>query len=155
MSLTTIIKQKNISSKFNGELKHPFFKRKGNTLATSLTKHLGLVETALDYILRFYLERTIKKNDITRDWVVYDELLFIKNKLTSKDYKVGNNVIVEAMINYSRYIEYGNITDELFASALKLAKIDNCFLCGYFNDLDEVDSADIEDLKNLYRLSMC
>ena len=56
------------------------------------------------------------------------------------------------MINYSRYIEYGNITDALFTSALKLARLDNCFLCGYFDYLDEVDSADIEDLKNLYKL---
>jgi len=59
MSLTTIIKQKNISSKIN--IKTPFFQKKDDALATPLTKHLGLVETALDYILRFYLERTIKK----------------------------------------------------------------------------------------------
>lgn len=151
MCITKEIEQECIPSKFKRELKHPIFKSKMDHIPTYLTENLDLVGTAFNYILRFYLERTIKSKDIKCDWVAYDELLNIKNKLTSKDYNLGNNVVVEAMINYSRYIEYGNITDALFVSTLKLAKIDMCSPCGHFVDLDEVDSVDIEDLKNLYK----
>lgn len=56
MSLTSVLKQKYIISKFKEELKYPVLGIKDTIKAVPLTKHYSLVGTSFDYLLKFYLE---------------------------------------------------------------------------------------------------
>ncbi|MCD6423793.1 MAG: hypothetical protein J7L42_06740 [Elusimicrobia bacterium] len=68
MSLTSFLKNKDVKDAFKREFKKPQLKLQGELLAPPLTNHYGLVGTAFDYLLRFYIKR-INPNAIEHPWV--------------------------------------------------------------------------------------
>lgn len=151
MSLTTFLKNIEVEKKFKEEIKYPVFKSNAMPLAVPKTKHYSLVGTAFDYLLRFFVE-SINENVSTEGWVAFDGLRDIKNQFPNDVYQTGKNIISSAEKNYKKYLDTKIITNDILIDVLKLAKLDIFFRSGCIDDLNEVDNADVEDLKCLYRL---
>ena len=68
MSLTSLIKNPDVRKKFKDEFPRQPVPRKNDPIAPLLTNHYGLVGTAFDYLLRFYVKR-LNPQAKTLPWV--------------------------------------------------------------------------------------
>lgn len=57
MSLTTVLDNKEIRTKFKQKFKKPRLEYSKNILIESKTKNYGLIGIAFDYLARFYIEK--------------------------------------------------------------------------------------------------
>lgn len=151
MSLTTILRNIEIEKRFKEEIKYPVIKSNAAPLAPPQTKHYSLVGTAFDYLLRFFIE-SINENVNTRQWVAFIGLDNIRKKYSNDVYQTGKDILSSAEKNYIKYLDTKAVTNEMLRDVLRLAKLDIFYRSGCLNDLNEVDDADIEDLKCLYSL---
>jgi len=87
MSLTSFLNNKDVRRKFQEEFPKPTFSIKRELLAPPLTQNYGLVGTAFDYLLRFYI-KYLNPSAITRPWVSESALKVLKK------YKKNNNIII-------------------------------------------------------------
>jgi hypothetical protein len=67
MSLKTFIEDKSVREKFRNSFKKPKIKLKNDIICKPITNDSGLIGTAFDYSLRFYLEHKINKKIIKKD----------------------------------------------------------------------------------------
>jgi len=153
MSLKRFLEKPEVKKKFKDEFTKPRFKYSKELLAEPQTKNYGLVGTAFDYIARFHIEYINKdKTVISRPWVAetYVKRSFLLPARTSK----YEGIIEEAKKRKDRFIENGEMTNELIESALRLSKIDIIHRSAYPEDetFDIVDPKDIEDIWHLYNL---
>jgi hypothetical protein len=165
MSLTNFLKNKDVKEEFARHFPKPRFSLKKDLLAPPRTTHYGLVGTAFDYLLQFYLER-LNPGAITKAWiaewsikspssplltnVVIDidtgKVSFAETKLTRK----AQGIIEQAKAIRSAYFSSGEITDEAIACALRLAQLDPICRIGYIDEnLGIVHSEDVADLRQL------
>lgn len=68
MSLTSLLKNRDVKDKFREEFPKPRFNLKKEILAPPLTNHYSLVGTAFDYLMRFHLER-LNPKAVAHPWV--------------------------------------------------------------------------------------
>lgn len=158
MSLTSLLKNKDVREKFSQEFLKPKFNLKQEILATPITKNYGLVGTAFDYLMRFYLEY-INPNAITKGWVAESSLIIISimEGNESSLYKKAEEIIARAKTIYSNYIKSGEMDDEVIRSAILLAQLDTIFrtqekyilLEQLAENVGIVDEGNVTDLKNL------
>ena len=85
MSLTSFLNKKDVREKFREEFPKPTFNIKKELLAPPFTKRYGLVGTAFDYLLRFYI-KYLNPSAITKPWVAERGLEILKRR-----YKVKKN----------------------------------------------------------------
>ena len=153
MSLTSFIKIKDVKDKFNQEFNKPIFRVKKQILAPPLTKNPQLVGTAFDYLMRFKL-KLINPEAITSDWIAEKVPEIEKNN--NELYEKVTKILKKSKENYQHYLEYTNVNEKcdksLIKSTLLLAKLDNIFRSGSYEDLNVVDDEDIEDLEKLISL---
>ena len=177
MSLTSFLKNKDVKDAFKREFKKPRLKLQGELLAPPLTNHYGLVGTAFDYLLRFYIKR-INPNAIEQHWVseaslhllemahLHDLLEIpevspviqkLKEKITENP-TLSDPIVykkVKEIIQYSKkvrdeFIKTGKMSSDLYKAVLLLAQVDVIYRAGVVDEnLGNVDEKDIEDLKNL------
>jgi len=177
MSLTSFLKDKDVKDAFKREFKKPRLKLQGELLAPPLTNHYGLVGTAFDYLLRFYIKR-INPNAIEQHWVseaslhllemahLHDLLEIpevspviqkLKEKITENP-TLSDPIVykkVKEIIQYSKkvrdeFIKTGKMSSDLYKAVLLLAQVDVIYRAGVVDEnLGNVDEKDIEDLKNL------
>jgi len=119
-------------------------------LAPPLTKHYGLVGSAFDYLLRFFIERQ-NQNASRYTWVAHLSLTLLSEN--SRIFRIAQRSLKEAELQYEKYLETGIISDELLISTLHLATLDVIFRAGpgviRAEHLEHVDPLDIEDLRAL------
>ena len=75
MSLTSLLSDRNnqeLRDKFKTEFLTPSFNLKAELKAPPLTNNYGIVGTAFDYLLRFYLQHHNKDTFIQNDYWVAD-----------------------------------------------------------------------------------
>ena len=77
MSLTSLLKNKDVKDAFKQEFKMPAVKFQADLLAPPLTNHYGLVGTAFDYLLRFHM-KTLNPKAIEKRWVSESSLSLLK-----------------------------------------------------------------------------
>ncbi len=173
MSLTSIIKDINnqeLRDKFKIDFPIPEINLNFDLLAPPLTNNYGIIGTAFDYLMRFYLQ--FHNNSIINqksEWVAdsaYGSLISLLGQSTKKEIKTGFrkdkifntknllNLLIEqysqAKINYDNYILNGMITEELVSSTLFLAKLDLYYRNGVIdNSFDYNDPEDIKDITSL------
>ena len=177
MSLTSFLKNKDVKDAFKQEFKKPRFKLQTELLAPPLTNHYGLVGTAFDYLLRFYIKR-LNLNAIEQHWVseislrllrmlqLHDLLEIsnenpvmqkLKEKITENPtladpviYKRIAEIVQYAKNVYNRYINTGVMNRDIFKAVLLLAQVDVIYRAGLVDEnLGDVDENDIRDLQNL------
>ncbi len=176
MSLTSIITDINnqeLRDKFKTDFPIPKLNLNSDLQAPPLTNNSGIVGTAFDYLMRFYLQyhNNIIINQKS-DWIAdsaYDSLIKILGQSSKKEIKTGfrkdkifntKNLLYllieqysQAKINYDNYILNGRITEELVSSTLFLAKLDLYFRKGIIdNSFDYNDPNDVKDITSLISL---
>jgi hypothetical protein len=147
MSLTSILSDKNnqeLRDKFKAEFLRPDFKLKADIKAPPLTTNYTIVGTAFDYLMRFYLERLNKETFEHRNhWVADNAFNTLTNLIlprSGKEIAVGfqrdkvfktkelTKLIVDqynaAKENYKTFLISGDITNDLIANTIFLAKLD-------------------------------
>jgi hypothetical protein len=142
--------------KFLSTITRPSFKLDKPTLAPPLTSNYQLVGIALDYLLRFYLER-INVDSKTSVWAA-EEGVILLDPLdgTSDTYEAAKRHLNDARKLYELYIQNGFLTDELISAALCLAHLEGTRRSGTVNEaglktFDERDIADLRELMSLVR----
>jgi hypothetical protein len=157
MSLTSLLKNKEIYSKFKETFPKPRFSSSRKLLVHPLTKNWVNVGHAFDYLLRFHLNQKFPK--VTKDnknWIAHHGLEIIENwNGTPHIYKAAKNIVKNAEIQHKQFLKTGQLDDNLIRSCILLSKIDAIYRTGgsYYpdslKDFLHVDNLDIQDLKNL------
>ena len=158
---------------FKREFKKPRLKLQGELLAPPLTNHYGLVGTAFDYLLRFYIKR-INPNAIERRWVseatlhllemaqpcnllgIPNENPVIQNWIFSDPivYKKVKEIVQYSKKVRDEFIKTGKMSSDLYKAVLLLAQVDAIYRAGVVDEnLGNVDEKDIDDLKNLISIA--
>ena len=166
MSLTRFVAEKAVKEKLAQEFPKPKIKLDGALLAPPVTKHYSLVGTAFDYLLRFYIKR-LNPFAIEGEWVAeHFQKGFLEHEAmilpgpthedylkTRQLYKTASRNVDEARAAYQRYLEDGEITDELIRCAVHLARIDLISRVLYVDpNMGVADDGDVEDLRRLISL---
>ena len=166
MSLIRFVAEKAVKEKFAQEFPKPKVKLEGALLAPPVTKHYSLVGTAFDYLLRFYIKR-LNPFAIEGEWIAeHFQKGFLEHETmilpgpthedylkTRQLYKTASRNVDEARAAYQRYLEDGEITDELIRCAVHLARIDLISRVLYVDpNMGVADDGDVEDLRRLMSL---
>ena len=157
MSLTSYLTDPNhkiLKVKFKTEFPFPGFNSKNDLLAPPLTKNYGIIGTAFDYLLRFYLQFQNKdKCIVSDDWVAKYGYVGIRQAWKGKKEELLklSKRFSEVKKRHKLFVENGNPSNQLIASTLFLAKLDLHFRSGLIApDIFIESTLDIQDLKNLY-----
>lgn len=176
MSLTSILSNKDnqeLRDKLKTEFLRPSFNLKAEIKAQPLTNNWGIVGTAFDYLMRFYLQHHNKDTFIQRDnWVAdysYKSLTtqfsttkqtevrtgFYRDKIfKTKDLlKIITDQYEQTKNNYSKFITCGQLTDELVSNTIFLAKLDVYLRAGIIDqNFDNHNPDDIKDIHSIISL---
>lgn len=175
MSLSSVLKHKELRDKFKAEFPTPKFTLKTEIKAAPLTKNWGIVGTAFDYLMRFYLEHHNKNAFIQRDrWVADKSYIDLTNHLTSvskraevvgtgtdsdKFFEIKDLLEIitdqydQTKTNYAKFIANGHLTDDLITNTIFLAKLDLYVRRRIIDsNFDDQNSDDIRDLHSLISL---
>ncbi len=124
-------------------------------LAPPRSTHSFLVGTAFDYLLRFYLKH-LNPYAITTPWIAELALegpLFPVELIERNLLPALKATIEHARYHYNTYLSTGQITDDLIADTLRLAKIDRIYREGKVpDDIGQIYNEDIADLRQLIAL---
>ncbi len=152
MSLTSFVNQRDVREKLKQEFPKPKFTSKQELLAPPLTKNYGLVGTAFDYLLRFYVKQ-INPQAIERHWIAESSVNLLKRPGFKRLYEQGYLIITQAREEYAKFLATQQLSDELIKISLQLAQLDVLYRAGKIDgNLQDLDEKDIEDLRNLMAL---
>ena len=113
MSLTSILKENALKTKFKQNFPVPKIKLDGSIIAPPQTTHYSMMGTAFDYVLRFHLERVFP-DAVTRQLVAETAVNHIR--CYSGEYALVDDVAVKVDSNQERDEKYCYIND-LFPNA--------------------------------------
>jgi len=176
MSLLSLLNEPDVRKVFKEEFPRQAVKRNHHPLAPPKTGNNGLVGTAFDYLLRFYLKRlnpkarcsdwiAEKTPNILESYVVHAENRYVraqwaipryaricreKSRLVSFNKNLlarAKRILDDSKKTYDGYLRSGRIDRHLITSALCLAQLDSYYRANTGEyDLGSVDELDIEDL---------
>lgn len=174
MSLTSLLSDRNnqeLRDKFKTEFLTPSFNLKAELKAPPLTNNYGIVGTAFDYLLRFYLQHHNKDTFIQNDYWVADGSFKMLSRwlLLSTEIATGfhrdkvfqtkdlltiiTNQYEQTKVNYKNYVHTGLLTDELICNTIFLAKLDVYYRAGIIDEnFDNYNHEDIKDIKSIISL---
>ena len=157
MSLTSYLTDPNhqaLKTKFKTEFPFPGFSIKKDLVAVPLTKNYGIVGTAFDYLLRFYLQYQHQNKCIINDeWVARYGFEGIKNVWKGKKTELSklSKRFSEVKRRHKLFLQNGKLSNELIAGTLFLAKLDLYVRSRLIApDIFIESDLDIQDLRNLY-----
>lgn len=153
MSLSTFLEIGEIRDRFIKEFPKPKFSMNLPILANPRSERYGLIGTAFDYLLRFYVKR-LNPKAIERAWVAESLVRELDVINEWEILNIARSIFVNAKRQNELFLRNGRVTDSLLTSALQLAQLDTVFRAGYFDsDLGEVDQNDIADLRQLIKIT--
>lgn len=150
MSLTSFLRDEEVKKLFSDSFNVPSNKILGDIKAPVLTDKYALIGTAFDYLLRFHLQYH-NQDSITKMWVAEKSCQLMKDRVSDDIYSKAKNQLDFAKASYQQFLTSGVLTDELLESTIMLAHLDIYFRAGeneYLKSV-EIESSDIQDLKNL------
>ncbi len=151
MSLTRFLSIPEVRARFRKEFRVPPTRFTGDILAPPVTRNFGMVGTAFDYLLRFYLER-LNQNCMKQTWVAEDAVMLIHHRsdLFKQIEQKADELLANAKNEYASYMKDGIMKDALIKSTISLAQLDTIFRSGivdsHFGDADDGDLADLRKL---------
>ena len=149
MNLTSFVEQSDVRENFKKEFKKPTIPRRKDPVVMPQTKNFGIVGTAFDYLLRFYV-KSLNPQAVEPYWIAENCLRPLKQTGLSQLYKRGYLIVTQARENYVDFLQSQQISDDLLRSTLLLAKLDSFYRAGKIDEnLEQVDERDIEDLRKL------
>lgn len=150
MSLTEFLEMPLVRQRFSEEFVLPKEHLTATLKAPPLTNHYGLVGTAFDYLLRFYLQR-LNPDSVISKWVAEDAVTLLEEDkhLHLKALRILN----QARDEYLEYLKSGSMNEKVIRASLLLAQIDPILRAGYVDpNLGIIDNKDVLDLTNLISL---
>lgn len=180
MSLTSLLKQRDVRERFRKEFPKPILSFKMDIAAPPLTNHYSLVGTAFDYLLRFYIEYLNRKCIYQGEWIAEESVDLLLRRLSRvrgdidfenagklrvcrkwpewlKKYanlcRKMHKLVLVAKKQHASFLKTGKADDDLLRTILGLAQIDPYFRAGFLDEnLGKVSNKDVQDLVNLYSL---
>ncbi|MDA4127790.1 MAG: hypothetical protein OK452_11415 [Thaumarchaeota archaeon] len=147
MSLTKFIAIPDVKERLTAEFSLPATSLKGPILAPPITKNYGLVGTAFDYMMRFYLER-LNPGCEKQPWVAEQSVELTKP--APRLFKATSKLLDFAKESYRHYLETGGLDDDILSSTIFLAQLDVIYRAGILDpDIGKADPGDLKDLRNL------
>jgi hypothetical protein len=147
MSLTKFISIPDVKQKFAEEFPLPSVSLKGPIIAPPITNNYGLVGTAFDYLMRFYLER-LNPNCIKEPWVA--RISVELSRPSTQLFTATSRLLVFAEKSYQCYLKTGTVDDDILKSAIFLAQLDVIYRVGMVDKkMGTADEGDLSDLRNL------
>lgn len=116
MSLTSFLANGDVKERFRQEFPKPRVGISNKPLAPPLTNHYGLVGTAFDYLMRFYLER-LNPKAITHKWIAEHALYILASGLE-------NPAKVEDPAQLKNLDKALNIAEQINKADLNLTYVD-------------------------------
>jgi len=120
MSLTRFLEKKDVKDAFKREFKKPRLKLQGKLLAPPLTNHYGLVGTAFDYLLRWYIKR-LNPDAIEHRWV--SEVSFLLLKKTAQFHDLTLQILKEFPIRLDFVVIEGTPIKLTLSDSAHLKKV--------------------------------
>jgi len=124
-------------------------------VAEPQTTNYALIGTAFDYVLRFKLERHYDNVD-SKPWVAHQGVAVAQLTDMANDLSPElslEDVLSDAERLHQDYLETGELTDELLAATLDLARLDRIYRDMSLSDeFGEANESDIKDLRRLYEI---
>jgi len=150
MNLTTFVKLKEVKNRLRDAFPKPRFTRKAEIKAEPQSKNYGLIGTAFDYLLRFYVEAHNEPSKIiSKPWVAEHSVPILKG-LKKKDILAKTEkTLQDARTCYSEYLDSKEISKGLIEASINLAKLDLIYRISYIEPLGKPDPRDVHDLTNL------
>lgn len=150
MNLTTFVELKQVKDKFREAFPKPRFSTKQEIKAEPQTRNYGMVGTAFDYLLRFYIEaHNRESNIISRPWVAEHSIPMLKRSNSEDLLPQIQQILTNTKSLVVDYLDSNMMTDDLIIASIKLAKLDLIYRIGYISDRMTPDPGDIQDLRNL------
>ena len=182
MSLTALLKTREVRRLFGETFEFKQFNIERPIRAEPLTDHYMMVGTAFDYLARWQLERRFPDAQTTT-WVAEMALDTLKNirqnSLTAaaslefsspakKEQRLrdldawhrhgidkGRQILEDAKRRHAEWMKTGTLDDGLVDAAIRLVKLDSIYRTGTHANLDaRIDPADRQDLRNLWHVMM-
>jgi hypothetical protein len=152
MSLTSLVEIPEVRERFNTEFTKPSLGPKKELLAAPLTKSYSTVGTGFDYLLRFYVKRLNPKAIDKRRWIAENSMSLLRHD--ERLFNTAEKIVLASKENEAKFLESGEITDQLLESALSLAYIDPIYRAKRGHEWigTPINPKDIEDLQNLISL---
>lgn len=156
MSLTSFLKDADeVRIVLDQTFDKPEFEISKERRAEPRTTNYALIGTAFDYVLRFWLEKQYTTTE-SKPWVAHQGLnltRIMSMETTTEDGQEFDEVMATIEQRHLEYLDTGEMTDELLASTLDLARFDWVYRSGRPpENLGEAQAGDIEDLRRLYEI---
>ena len=155
MSLTSMLKVAPIKAMFKEVFPVEGARLDGRMLAPPISGRPAHVGAALDYLLRFRLQREFG-GCVTRSWVAEDSVAALESGAIACDRGVlseANARLDAARAAHRAYMETGVVEDGLLAATLDLAQLDAIFRTGTVYDFVDADPSDMGDLRGILEVS--
>jgi hypothetical protein len=161
MSLSSRLKDPVFREELHRTCTKPRMRSGGELLIEPKSTAYGLVGTAFDYLLRFEVNRR-NPGAVTGPWVAeYAKVRLIGpldalddsspvDEHLSQQVALLDGIVAAAKASSTAYMETGQVTDDLLADALRLAKLETLFRSWLpFDDYESVNPDDVDDLRAL------
>lgn len=152
MSLTDFVSKEDVRKRFNEEYPNQGERAETELKAEWRTQNYGVIGTAFDYLLRFWLQRNTPEVH-SYDWVVENGLMasvFMEDARLHQYEKAINRADERAQ----EFLDSGELTDDLIKSSIDLAKLDIIYRANTLpTDLGEYNDEDLKDLRLLLNLA--
>lgn len=151
MSLTSFVDQESVAEVLSKHFPTPSYSAKASLKQPWQTSNYGLVGTAYDYLLRFWLARNTPTVHIRDNWVAQNGLTLLELRDVSEELiEHAEAVLSEARSERDSYVAGDELTDRLIELSLDLARLDKVYRSGSIpNELGSFDEDDIQDLRKL------
>jgi hypothetical protein len=151
MSLTSILKQKEVQQRFRDAFPMPDVHVSADVVAPLQTDRPGHIGTAFDYLLRFTLRRINSSVVSSSRWTAEVALQLLQGAARQQ----AEEVIDRAASEVEAYAASGELSEDLLRSCLRLARLDVVVRTRGGYDISEMDAAqpgDLADLKQLHQV---
>jgi hypothetical protein len=165
VSLSSFLRQPDVRAAFRTEFIKPKRSMTATLLVKPLSKRYHTIGTAFDYLLRFYLERTVPHAK-KRSWVaaaglralgratdVVDvDTVEVSTEYENDEVATGHKLYLEALTKYTRYLKNGVVNTALLQGAIYLAQLDGVIRFGSADGLGTIYTEDLRELRALMKL---
>jgi hypothetical protein len=155
MSLTSFVSLPEIKERLNKEYDLPAMKCDCQLRVQPRTKKYSLVGTAFDYLIRFWIKKNNPQAEV-KSWVAETavEITLPMLDVPASMTKTAKRILREAKQTYTRYLETGDVTDEVIRATVHLAQLDPIYRALYVDpNLGTVEQPIIDELKELLSLA--
>jgi hypothetical protein len=155
MSLTSFIDDSVIlRAKFNEEFSKPDFRDKTSIKAPPLTNSHGLIGTAFDYLVRFYVQKLNPCSKARTGWVAETGVACLHDH---PRFERAKRVLESAKEQYADYIassSHSKPDRQLIGAAVRLSYLDVIYRAGILDDnlFKEIPSLILDDLEAIMGL---